>query len=111
MYAKALVLEITASDFQEFTVVSIPRDDLKTITTSKTSEIADQSGQSDSIPLTWANYLLVEHDQWSSSHEEIIKNAIAQYDAKHPENAIPEDEVIIWNLDRTIELTKGDLLQ
>jgi hypothetical protein len=93
-YGKLLIEGVEHAE--QFTVVSVPRSNLKTIVTEASEPITDGSGQTEPVPLRWANYIIVEHDEWDETHTAIIENAVAAYNAKYPEFPIPAQTELIW---------------
>lgn len=94
-YAKLLIEGL--ADAELFDVVSVPRAQLGTIVTQESDPVTDGSGQTEPIPINWANYLIVEANDWTQAHTDAINNAVAAYNAKYPLLPIPGSEVMIWN--------------
>jgi hypothetical protein len=95
-YGKLLIEGIASAEI--FSVVSVPRSNLQTIVTQLSEPITDGTGQSEPIPLRWANYLIVEADDWQQEHTDAIMDAVEEYNEKYPEFPIPENETLIWDL-------------
>ena len=90
--------EVSQLDLEKFDVVSIPRDQMKTIVTSYSDPITDGSGQAEPIPLTWANGWIVESTNWTAELTDVINKGVTDYNVKYPSNKITDSmkAEMIW---------------
>lgn len=89
--------EVSTTDLSKFDVVTIPRTNMVTIVTEWSTPITDGTGQEEAIPLKWANGWIVESAKWTQEHTDIITTALAEYNAKYPNNPIPNDYALIMD--------------
>jgi hypothetical protein len=95
-YAIALA-EVSITDLEKFDIVSVPRSQMLTVVTEWSQPISDRNGQEEAIPLKWANGWIVESANWTQELTDIIVNAMLVYNAKYPNNAIPNNYPLIMD--------------
>ena len=98
MNKKYGVLLVEGTDeIDKFQVVAIPRDNMLSVISKLSSiEYTDQSGQSEKVPVAWANGWSVEWFETSetNANRTAIKNAMDVYNAKYV-NKLTIDQLIL----------------
>lgn len=85
------------NDIDKFQVVAIPRDNMLSVITKLSSiKYTDQSGQSEKVPVAWANGWSVEwfEDSKINDCRTAIKNAMDAYNSKYPDK-LTIDQLIV----------------